>query len=131
MIDRVSDEAVAASIAPALRTIYEGGSWARQVTAQLLGLVEYVAGRGADPTPDRVTRLTAALADLDGNPLVPSEGTIEARAAAALIAAIGRTDDDADDIRARLRPVLVTELDDELASTMVLMDAFRGRVRDA
>ena len=41
------------------------------------------------------------------------------------------SDADAEAVRAHLRPVLVAELDDELASTMVLMDGFRGRVRDA
>ena len=48
MIDRVSDEAVAACVAPTLRVIYAGGDWGRQVNAQLLALVEYTAGREPD-----------------------------------------------------------------------------------
>lgn len=131
MIDRFSDEAVDASVVPALRTIYEGGAWGRQVTAQLLALVEHVAARPPDPRPARMRLLLEALDRLAGNPLVPEDGGAEERAAAALVAAVGRADDEAAAVRAGLRPVLVAELDDELATTMVLMDGFRGRVRDA
>ena len=133
MIDRVSDEAVAACVAPTLRVIYAGGDWGRQVNAQLLALVEYTAGREPDRRPARARALLAALHVLSGNPLVPDDGGPEERAAAALAAAVGRsdTDADADAVRTHLRPVLVAELDDELASTMVMMDGFRGRVRGA
>lgn len=131
MIDRVTDEAVAACIAPALRVIYAGGEWGRQVNAQLLALVEYTAEREPDRRPARSRALLAALHVLGGNRLVPDEGGPEERAAAALAAAVGRSDADAAAVRAELRPVLVAELDDELASTMVLMDGLRGRVRDA
>ena len=57
----------------------------------------------------------------------------EERAAAALAAAVGRDPMPTPTSRCAptLRPVLVAELDDELASTMVLMDGFRGQVRDA
>jgi len=133
MIDRVSDEAVAASIVPTLRAVHVagGGSWAAQTVAQLIGLVEYVESRGPDPRDDRLATLTAALDALMTNPLVPVDGAPEERAAAALVAAVGRTDAHADAVRSLLRTVLVAELDEELASTMVLMDGFRGRVRDA
>lgn len=131
MIGRLSDEAVAACVAPALRVIYEGGGWGRQVTAQLVAVVEYVEQRPADPVPARIAALSAVLDELAGNPLVQGDGRPEDRAAAALVAAVGRSDADADAVRRRLRPVLVDELDDELASTMTMMDGFRGRIRDA
>lgn len=131
MIDRVSDEAVAACVAPALRVIYDGGDWGRLVTAQLIALIEYTSRREPDRRADRKRTLIAALHDLGGNPLVPDDGGPEERAAGALAAAVGRTDDSAEAVRRVLRPVLVAELDDELTSTMVLMDGFRGRVRDA
>lgn len=136
MIDRVSDEAVAASIAPTLRAVHAaaGDEWSRQTVAQLIALVEYVGARPADPLPSRRTVLVEALDSFVDDPLVPTEGRPEQRAAAALVGAIGRVAGDADSaaaVRARLRAVLVAELDDELASTMALMDGFRGRVGDA
>jgi hypothetical protein len=141
MIGRVSDAAVDASVVPTLRSLYsslsEAGAgpsagraseWERQVLAQQVALLEYVAGRGGDPTPDRIVELRIALDALGSNPLVPADGGVDERAAAALVAAVGRDDDDAIQSRRRLRPVLVAELDAELAETMCLMDGFRGRV---
>ena len=75
--------------------------------------------------------MEAALAALGANPLVPSSGSADERAAAALVAAVGRDDADAAAVRETLRPVLVAELDDELAVTAGLLDAFRGSMPDA
>lgn len=136
MLGRLSDEAVRASIAPTLRAMHAepSAAWVRQVLAQLVAVVEHVDRRGPDPSGERRAALAAALSGLSGNPLVPADGSPEARAAAALAAAAGDATADAAaaaEVRAALRPVLVGELDAELASTMELMDGFRGRVRDA
>ena len=45
--------------------------------------------------------------------------------------AVGRDDAAADEVRAVLRPVVVRQLDDELAVTGVLMPYFRGAMPDA
>jgi hypothetical protein len=133
MIERPSDAAIAACVAPTLRVLHAApdGEWSRGVLAQLIGVVEYGRDRGADRTAERRGRLAAALDALAGNGLVPADGSPEARASAALEAAVGRDDEHADAVRATLRPVLVAELDDELVETMPLMDGFRGRVRHA
>ena len=49
-------------------------------------------------------------------------------AGAALATAVGRDDEAADEVRRRLRPVLIRQLDDELADTSMLVDAFRGKL---
>jgi hypothetical protein len=133
MIGRASDEAIHASVAPALRAVHASppGPWASQVIVQLIGVVEYAQSRGPDRTADRRAALARALESLGTNQLVPTSGSPEERASAALTAAVGRDDDAATAVRATLRPVLVGELDDELAETMPLLDAFRGTVRDA
>ena len=133
MIERPSDEAIAACVAPTLRVLHASpdGEWFRGVLAQLIGVVEYGRDRGPDRTGERRAALAAALDGLAGNDLVPAAGSPEARASAALAAAVGRDDAAADAVRAAVRPVLVRELDDELAETMPLMDGFRGRVRGA
>lgn len=129
MIGRCSDEAVAACVAPTLRALYEadGGDWSRTTIAQLAGLLDYAERRDGDPEPTRRADLATAL---DEAPGAPSGGSPYERAAAALVAA------DAGDpagvkARAAIRPVLVAQLDDELARTSVLLDAFRGRLPDA
>ena len=133
MIGRLSDEAIRACVAPTLRAVHASppGPWACGVVAQLIGLVEYAERRGPEPTAERRARLAAALDSLGANALVPHDGSPEERAAAALVAAVGRDDPDARAIRSALRSVLVEELDDELAETMPLLDGFRGKVPDA
>jgi hypothetical protein len=133
VIERPSDAAIAASVAPTLRMLHGSpdGEWFRGVLAQLIGVVEYGRDRGPDRTAQRRTSLAAALDALAGNPLVPAADSPEERASGALVAAVGRGDAAAEAVRAALRPVLLAELDDELAETMPLMDGFRGRVRDA
>jgi hypothetical protein len=51
-----------------------------------------------------------------------------AAAGAALAAAVGRDDAAADEVRAVLRAVVVRHLDDELAVTGPLVQAFRGQL---
>ena len=133
MIERPSDAAIAACVAPTLRALHASpdGEWFRGVLAQLIGVVEYGRDRGPDRVDERRAGLAAALGALAGNGLVPAVGTPEERASAALVAAVGRDDEDAAAVRDALRPLLVRELDDELAETMQLMDGFRGKVRGA
>ena len=132
MIDRPSDAAIAACVAPTLRALHASpdGEWFRGVLAQLIGVVEYGRDRGPDHVARRRAELAAALDALAGTAMVPTDGTPEQRASAALAAAVGR-DEYGAAVRDALRPLLVRELDDELAETMQLMDGFRGKVRGA
>jgi hypothetical protein len=134
MLGRISADAVAASIAPALRAVHAepSSSWARQLTAQLIAVVEYAQNRPPDRTHARRAELAVALTGLAGNPLVPAEGSVEQRAGAALAAAVeSEGTAHATAVRAALRPLLVAELDEELAETAVMMDGLRGRVGHA
>ncbi len=54
--------------------------------------------------------------------------TVLGAAAAALAAAVADDGPAGDEVRAVLRPVLVRHLDDELAVTGPLVDAFRGKL---
>jgi hypothetical protein len=116
-----------------LPAIADGEDWARAATVQLIGLVRYAAGRPADVTGERCAELAGVLASLAGNPLVdwdgdPSEASVQGAAGRALAAAVGREDDAADEVRRVLRPIAVRQLDDELAVTAPLVDAFRGKL---
>jgi hypothetical protein len=57
-----------------------------------------------------------------------SPPAVMAAAGAALAAAVGRDDAAADEVRAVLRAVVVRHLDDELAVTGPLVQAFRGQL---
>lgn len=128
MIGRCSDEAIAACIAPTLRALYDadGGDWSRTTIAQLAGLLAYADGRGEDAERARRADLAAAL---DAAPGAPEGGSPYERAASTLVAADGgdRAAVPASDV---VRPLLVAQLDDELAQTIKLLDAFRGRLTD-
>ena len=135
--DRPTDDALWASIGETLRTVVlpalvEGraDAWARVQTVQLIALAEIARTRGADPAPRRRHELAVTLASIAGNPLLGDHrpGDEHAAAAAALAAAVGRTDPDAEQVRATLRPVLVAQLDDELTVSSPLIEAFRGRL---
>jgi hypothetical protein len=111
--------------------------WARAVAVQLVGLVRYATRRGPDATAARVDELADVLSSLATNDLVAavwhgdrSQTAVMAAAGAALAAAVGRDDGAADEVRAVLRPVAVRQLDDELAATAPLVDAFRGKLDD-
>jgi hypothetical protein len=105
--------------------------WARAATVQLIGLVRYALGRPDNATAERTRELAELLGRLAGNELVvwdgdPAEGSVSTAVGGALAAAVGRDDAYADEIRSELRPVLVRQLDDELAITAPLVAAFRG-----
>lgn len=117
-------------ILPALPT---DEAWARAAAVQLIGLVRYAARRPADATADRTRELARALRQLATNELVDWDGavtewSVNTAVGRALAAAVGRDDAAADAVRSVLRPVAIRQLDDELAITGPLVDAFRGKL---
>jgi hypothetical protein len=112
-------------------------AWARAVAVQLAGLVRYAIRRGPDATVARIDELADALTSLSHNDLVSaawagdrSQRAVMAAMSEVLVAAVTRADGAADEVRAVLRPLVVRQLDDELASTAPLVDAFRGKLDD-
>ena len=136
LADAEIHRAVAATVRdvllPALR---EDADWARAVAIQLVGLARYGAERSGDQTVARIAELAGVLDALAGNELVDeawngdhSQRAVMGAAGAVLAAAVGRDDDAARAAVGALRPLLVRQLDDELAETAPLVDAFRGRL---
>lgn len=116
-----------------LPAIADGEDWARAATVQLIGLVRYAATRPGDASASRHAEVIDALTLLAGNTLVDWDGStdeisVQAAAGRALAAAVGRDDADAAAVRSVLRTVLVRHLDDELALTAPLVNAFRGKL---
>lgn len=114
-----------------LPAIADDEAWARAATVQLIGLVRYAARRPGDETDARTREIAGVLGELAGNELVdwdgvPSEVSVSAAAGRALAAAVGRDDAAAAEVRRALRPIVVRQLDDELAVTSPLVGAFRG-----
>jgi hypothetical protein len=117
---------------PALR---DDAEWARAAAIQLVGLTRYASRRGPDGTAARVGEIADVLAALAGNELVAaawdgdcSQRTVMGAAGTVLAAAVARDDTAAAEARAAIRLVLVHQLDDELAETAALVDAFRGKL---
>jgi len=130
MSDRPTEDALWASVSATLRDVVLprlDDDWATAQTIMLIALAEQARTRGEDPVERQRAELAAALDGLAGNPLV-QPGQPSAVAAAALTAAVGRDDEDADEVRRVLRPLLVAQLDELLASNASLMDAFRGKL---
>ncbi len=116
-----------------LPALADDAEWARAATVQLIGLVRYAARRPADATAERTRELARVLRHLAGNELVAWDGvvtdaSVSQAAGQALAAAVGRDDAAADEVRTVLRPVVVRQLDDELAITGPLVGAFRGKL---
>jgi hypothetical protein len=113
--------------------------WARVAAVQLVGMARYAQVRPDDPVPARVAELRGVLERLAANPIVaahrpqpdPSDGDVMATVGAVLADAVGRDDAPADEVRAQLRPVVRRQLDDDLASSGMLMPYFRGELPDA
>ena len=131
-IHRAVAATVPDALLPALR---DDADWARAATIQLVGLARYAARRGPDQTAARVAELAEALIALAGNELLAaawdgdrSQRAVMHAAGAVLAAAVGRADPPATEARAAIRPMLVRQLDDELAETAPLVDAFRGKL---
>jgi hypothetical protein len=130
VIGRCSDEAIAACVVPTLRALHDadGGEWSRTTIAQLAGLLAYAERRRPDSEDTRRGEVAAALGEAAG---VAVDGSPYERAAAVLVAAVGSDPRGAEPGPPALRAVLVAHLDDELAQTAGLLDAFRGRLPDA
>ena len=129
---------ILASVAHTLRTVVHpaiGDPYVAGVVAQLIGLVDLARGVLLDPVPERTAALEAVLDTLAGNPLVAPHwpGFDAWSAASAVLAAVIDSSDDAaaTEVRAALRPLLIAQLDADLAEHMPLMDGFRGKVRNA
>ena len=110
-------------------------AWARTAAVQLIGLARYAARRPSDDIGSQIDELAAVLDSLTANSIGVeiwrggrSLTEVLAATGAALAAAVTRDDPAADEIRAVLRPVVVRQLDDELAHTSPLVAAFRGRL---
>jgi len=136
---RPSDDALWRSVEHTVRDVLLpaiADEWARLAAIQLVGLATYARGRGPDPTSARAAALAAVLDELarGGNEIVlahwPGETAPQA-SASALSDALLRDDIHADGVRAALRPLLVANLDADLAESAVLGPPFRGRLPDA
>lgn len=139
MIDRPSDDALWRSVDRTLRDVVLpqlADEWARRSVIGLIGLAAYARARPGDPDEPSRRALAAALDSLSTNRLVqphwPYASPFEA-SGAVLAAAVSDTTDDgaAAEARSVLRPLLVQQLETELAGDMVLAEPFRGRLPDA
>jgi hypothetical protein len=143
-IGRPTDAALWASVEATLtRAVLPGidDPHTRQVVIQLVGLAAYARDRGPDPTAERVDRLARELDRMagDGHPIVAGRwssehardaGAVMTACAEVLAAAVDADEADQRDVRARLRPLLLDQLDADLATEDVLLGAFRGRLPD-
>ncbi len=143
-IGRPTDAALWASVEVTLRRAVLPGlddPHTRQVVVQLVGLAAYARDRGPDPTAERIDELARELDRLagDGHPLVADrwspEHARDAKAVMTACADVLAASVDADEaiqhgVHIRLRPLLVDQLDTDLASEDVLLGAFRGRLPD-
>ena len=116
-----------------------GDDWARVAAVQLVGMARYAQQRPPDPLAARAAELRGALDRLAANPIVAShpvpagagDGGVLAAVGKVLADAAARDDPPADEVRAQLRPIVRRQLEDDLASTGMLMPYFRGELPDA
>jgi hypothetical protein len=113
--------------------------WARVAAVQLVGMARYAQRRPPDPLPARAAELRGTLGGLAANPIVAAHPVPADAGDADVLAVVGevladaaaRDDPPADEVRAQLRPVVRRQLDDDLATTGMLMPYFRGELPDA
>ena len=129
---RPSNEALWVCIEDTLRDVILPSltdEFARVSAAQLVGLAEYARRRGDDPGDPRSIELAGILDDMASNAIVteywPADD-LSACLSAILVAALTRSDPDGDEVRQRLRPVVVAHLDRDLSASSVLGRPFRG-----
>lgn len=126
---RLSQEAILTSIVETLRTQIVpalGDAWTRASAIQLAALAQMLRDRPADPGPARAGELAALLTELGQPTTAWSYDGVLAACSSALAGWA-----EADERRARLRAVLIGHLDEDLATNMPMMAAFRGMLPDA
>jgi hypothetical protein len=126
---RLSDDAIWSSIARVLRDVVVPAvddPWARSTAVQLAALADLARTRRDDPAPSRAAEVAEVLSRLG----VPCDAASYESTQAAASAYLGEAGED-DSGRAALRAVLVRHLDEDLAESMALMTAFRGKMPDA
>jgi hypothetical protein len=136
--DRLTDDELWRGVEATVRDVLLPAltdDWARAAAVQLVGVVRYARRRPADPLAARVEELGALLAAIADNPLVRRHpinggGDREVLDVVGRVLAAAVLDDgpSGDEVRAVLRPVVVRQLDDELAVTGPLVAAFRGQL---
>ena len=101
--------------------------WATAQTIMLIALAEQARTRRDDPVERQRAELASAL---DGSPPIRwcSRASLPPPQRPRSLAAIGRDDEDAEEVRRVLRPLLVAQLDELSATNASLMDAFRGKL---
>jgi hypothetical protein len=143
-IGRPTDAAMWASMAFTLhRAVLPGidDPHTRQLVVQLVGLATYARDRGPDPSAENVTALADVLDALAsaGNPIVAERWTRETRrdartvmgiCADVLVAALDADETTRREVHAQLRPLMLEQVDTDLATERVLLGAFRGRLSD-
>ena len=139
-IGRPSDDALWRSVEDTLRTVVlpaVDDEFARAAVIQLVGMARYARERGDDPSEARTRALSVALDELAaaGNlrsswprEAAPHPKAVYEVAAAELAAVVAGTDSASAAVRQKLRPLLVADLDADLAGNAVLLDAFRGKL---
>ena len=138
--DRIGDDDLWRGVEATVRDVLLPAltdDWARAAAVQLVGVARYARRRPADPLAARVEELRDVLARLVANPLVAAQ-PLAAGDAADVLGVVGRVlaaavlDDGAHGAQVRevLRPVVVRQLDEELAITGPLVAAFRGQLDD-
>ena len=107
--------------------------WPRSAAIQLVGISDYARTRPPDPT----ARWTASLAEILQRLGAPVDGeladdatTVYARCGDLLAGAVGAEGESAQAIRHELRPLLVSQLDEELHVTSSTIPSFRGSLPD-
>jgi len=143
-IGRPTDAALWASMATTLRHAVlpaVDDPHTRQVVIQLVSLAAYARDRGPDPTAGRVEALADVLDALarDGNSIVAGRwspddardsGAVMVACADVLVAALAADKPSQREVQNNLRPLLVDQLDADLAGEDGLLGAFRGRLAD-
>ena len=129
---RPSDESLWVSVENTLRDVILPAitdEFARLSAAQLIGLAEYARRRGDDPREPRSVELAAILDQMSSNAIVAAHwphDDLNACLSAILVDALTRSDVEGDEVRERLRPVVVAHLDNDLLASSVLGRPFRG-----